>query len=112
VRNYSRQESFAAQLRAEPRRACRPVELVDQAATHGTPQFAPGEGFEYSDTGYAIAGILVEQATGRQLHEVYREQVDPATVPTGFLAAHNKVEGIRISALARAVKHHKADVLI
>jgi hypothetical protein len=39
-------------------------------------------------------------------------QVDPATVPTGFLAAHNKVENIRISSLARAVERGDADVFI
>jgi hypothetical protein len=39
-------------------------------------------------------------------------QVDPATVPTGFLAAHNKVEGIRQSSVARAVDRGRADVFI
>ena len=31
-------------------------------------------------------------------------------MPPGFLAAHNKVQNIRISSLAQAVKHGKADV--
>jgi hypothetical protein len=39
-------------------------------------------------------------------------EVDPATVPTGFLAAHNEVEGIRIAPIAKAVKHGQADVFI
>jgi hypothetical protein len=39
-------------------------------------------------------------------------QVDPAMVPTGFLAAHNQVENIRISSLARAVERGDADVFI
>jgi D-alanyl-D-alanine carboxypeptidase len=36
------------------------------------PTFRPGEGFSYSDTGYVVAGILVEHVTGRSLDEVYR----------------------------------------
>jgi hypothetical protein len=39
-------------------------------------------------------------------------EVDPATVPTGTLAAHNTVDGIRISSIARAVDDGKADVFI
>jgi hypothetical protein len=39
-------------------------------------------------------------------------QVDPATVPTGFLAAHNSVDAIPVSALARAVRPDGADVFI
>jgi hypothetical protein len=59
----------------------------------------------------AVAGVLSVGGAGAALAS-HVTQVDPATVPTGFLAAHNKVEGIRISSLARAVKHGRADVFI
>ena len=39
-------------------------------------------------------------------------QLDPATVPTGFLAAHTSVANIRVSAVARAVKDGRADVFV
>jgi len=39
-------------------------------------------------------------------------QVDPATVPTGFLAAHNSIEDVPVSALARAVTPDGADVFV
>ena len=87
--NYFTDEAFAARLRQEPGRAWRPAELVDHAAAYGTPHFPPGQGFEYSDTGYVVAGILVEQATGRPLHEVYRELVfDPLGMDTTWLEGH------------------------
>jgi D-alanyl-D-alanine carboxypeptidase len=87
--NYFRDEAFMALLREQPGRAWRPVELVDHAAAHGTPRFPPGQGFEYSDTGYVVAGILVEQATGRPLHEVYRELVfDPLGMERTWLEGH------------------------
>jgi hypothetical protein len=59
----------------------------------------------------AIAGVATVCSAGVAL-AAHVTQVDPATVPTGFLAAHNKVEGIRISSIAQAVKHGKADVFI
>jgi hypothetical protein len=39
-------------------------------------------------------------------------QVDPAVVPTGFLAAHNSIDDVPVSALARAVKPHGTDVFV
>ena len=39
-------------------------------------------------------------------------QVDPATVPTGFLAAHNSIGDIPVSSIARAVKPDGADVFV
>lgn len=39
-------------------------------------------------------------------------QVDPATVPVGFLATHSDVGDFDISPIARAVKHHHADVFV
>lgn len=39
-------------------------------------------------------------------------QVDPATVPVGFLATHSDVSDFEIAPLARAVKNHRADVFV
>ena len=58
--NYFGDEEFFVQVRREPRRAWHPVEFVDYVATHATSHFPPGEGFQYSDTGYTVAGILIE----------------------------------------------------
>ena len=59
----------------------------------------------------AVAGVLTVGGAGAALAD-HVTQVDPATVPTGFLAAHNEVEGIRVSAIARAVHRGRADVFI
>lgn len=89
VPNYFGEESFMARVREEPGRVWRPVELVDHAAAHGTPPFPPGQGFQYSDTGFVIAAILAERATGRQLHEIYRELVfDPLGMDETWLEGH------------------------
>lgn len=39
-------------------------------------------------------------------------QVDPATVPTGFLAAHNRIDAVGVNALARAAKPDGAELYI
>ena len=103
--NYFNDEAFFARLREDPGRAWRPVELVDHAAAHGTPYFPPGQGFGYSDTGYVIAGILVEQVTGRPLHEVYRELVfDPLGMDGTWLEGYEP-------ARTPEVAHHYSDEL-
>jgi D-alanyl-D-alanine carboxypeptidase len=103
--NYFNDEAFAARLREEPGRAWRPVELVDHAAAFGTPHFPPGRGFEYSDTGYVVTGIVVEQATGRPLHEVYRELVfDPLGMDTTWL------EGYEPARRPEAAHHYSGEL--
>jgi D-alanyl-D-alanine carboxypeptidase len=103
VPNYFREESFARRLREDPGRPWRPVELVDHAAEHGTWRFAPGRGFDYSDTGYVICGILVEEITGRPLHEVYREYVfDPLGMDRTWLEGHE-------AARTPEVAHHYSE---
>ena len=59
----------------------------------------------------AIAGVVTVCGAGAAL-ATHVTEVDPATVPTGVLAAHNKVDGIRISSLARAVDDGRADVFV
>jgi D-alanyl-D-alanine carboxypeptidase len=87
--NYFREDSFEARVREEPGCAWSPVELVDHVAAYGTPTFPPGQGFMYSDTGYVVAGILVEHVTGEPLHAVYRKLVfDPLGMDTTWLEGH------------------------
>jgi quercetin dioxygenase-like cupin family protein len=59
----------------------------------------------------AVAGVLTVGGAGAALAD-HVTQVDPATVPTGFLAAHNEVDGVRVSSIARAVQRRRADVSI
>jgi hypothetical protein len=39
-------------------------------------------------------------------------QVDPATVPTGFLTAHSTVNNVPVTSIERALRSGKADVFI
>ncbi|WP_066375780.1 serine hydrolase domain-containing protein [Herbidospora mongoliensis] len=45
-----------------------PRDLLDLGLSHKRA-FAPGEKWEYSNTGYVVLGLLVEKVTGRPIHE-------------------------------------------
>jgi D-alanyl-D-alanine carboxypeptidase len=100
IPNYFGEEGFFERVRQAPDRAWLPVELVDDAVEHGTPAFPPGEGFQYSDTGFVVVAILLEQIMGRPLHAIYREiAFDPLGMESTWLEGHEEPR-------AREVAHH------
>ena len=60
---------------------------------------------------WAVAAITALAAAGAAIAS-HVTQVDPATVPTGFLAAHNRIGDVPVSALARAVNPDGADIFV
>jgi quercetin dioxygenase-like cupin family protein len=58
-----------------------------------------------------LAAITALGGTGVAL-AAHVVQVDPATVPTGFLAAHNEIDDVPVSAFARAAASGGADVFV
>ncbi len=52
-----------------------PEEIVQYAIDNGTPDFAPGEGWKYSNTGYILLGLIAESASGQSLSELYQERI-------------------------------------
>ncbi|MFG2227758.1 serine hydrolase domain-containing protein [Streptomyces sp. NPDC048644] len=55
-----------------------PRELLDLALAHKS-RFAPGTDWEYSNTNYLLAGLIVEKVTGRPLsEEMTRRVIRPA----------------------------------
>jgi hypothetical protein len=59
----------------------------------------------------AIVCVLVVGGAGAAYAQ-QTAQVDPATVPLGVLADHNRVSNISTEALVRATKRNRADVTI
>ncbi|TWP47797.1 beta-lactamase family protein [Lentzea tibetensis] len=51
-----------------------PRELLDRALAHPA-DFAPGAKWEYSNTNYLLAGLLIERVTGRPVAEQVTERV-------------------------------------
>jgi D-alanyl-D-alanine carboxypeptidase len=53
----------------------RPEELVEIALTNPAPRPAPGTHWEYSNTNYVLAGLLVEKVTGRSVRAELRRRI-------------------------------------
>jgi D-alanyl-D-alanine carboxypeptidase len=51
-----------------------PRQLVDIAMSH-KPDFAPGTSWNYSNTNYVLAGMVIEKATGRSYGDEIRQRV-------------------------------------
>jgi CubicO group peptidase (beta-lactamase class C family) len=64
-------------------------------------QFAPGEGFDYSNVGYSLLGIIVERVSGRTYEQFVREEL---LLPAGLLATGYLLPGHPESALARGYR--------
>jgi D-alanyl-D-alanine carboxypeptidase len=72
-----------------------PEELLAYAdgANHA-PDFAPGKGVRYSNTGYILLGLIVEEATGQPFADRLHQQIlDPLGLTNTFFAATEPVPG-------------------
>jgi CubicO group peptidase (beta-lactamase class C family) len=58
---------LSGEMRAQRRK------LVEIVLSERQPKAKPGAAFEYSNAGYAIAGAMAEQATGRSWEDLMRE---------------------------------------
>jgi D-alanyl-D-alanine carboxypeptidase len=59
---------------SDPLRRVEPIELVRLALSH-RPDFAPGEGWRYSNTGFILAGMLVARLTGKEVRTAVTDMV-------------------------------------
>jgi D-alanyl-D-alanine carboxypeptidase len=71
---YTRSDEFQKQLFANPQKVWTPEELV--AFEKGQPaEFAPGKGWDYSNTNYVLLGMVIEQVTGTSIADVFQERL-------------------------------------
>ncbi len=74
---YETSPGFLADLGADPMRTFTPEQRL-RYLFDLEPPFAPGEGWEYSDSNYILVAMLVERATGRPAYdEIRRRYLDP-----------------------------------
>lgn len=72
-------------LFADPEKVWTPAELVAFATAH-PPSFDPGQGWEYSNTGYVIAGMIIEDVTGSSAAAEIRSRIlDPLALSSTYL---------------------------
>jgi CubicO group peptidase (beta-lactamase class C family) len=74
---YTADPALAAALDATPGRAWTPEEALDIAFRH-PPLFAPDASYDYSNTNYALLGLVAEEVGGRPLAEQLKTRLfDP-----------------------------------
>lgn len=56
-----------------PEKKWKVEETIDFVKKKCKPTFRPGEGFQYSDPGYNLLGLIIEEVADSDLHTVYRE---------------------------------------
>ena len=86
VVRYEFSPEFTRDLTAQPFKAWRPEEQIAYLLDDPAP-FAPGEGWEYSDTNYILLGMIIERITGNRYYaELERRILSPLglrnTVPS------------------------------
>lgn len=74
IQPYTESDVFKQQFFADPHKVWTPQELV--AFEQGQPaKFAPGQGWQYSNTNYVLLGMVIEQITGQSIADVFQERL-------------------------------------
>ena len=79
------------------------AEIVDfLRETKLGPLFAPGDAFEYSNTGYNLLALLVERLSGEPYEEFLQKNIFEPAGMTSTRSAHIRRDGIPFENFARA----------
>ena len=66
---------FVAQMQAVPDRLWHPLDILAWTRQNLHAHFQPGRGWYYSDTGFLLAGLIIEQVTNKALHDFMHERL-------------------------------------
>lgn len=75
---FADDERFAAYVMQHPSQSWNwklVIEKYFEMGLNNKTAFKPGDGFHYSDTNYLLLAILIEQLTGKPLHQVFDERI-------------------------------------
>ena len=88
--NYAGTDAFDLVYDADPFHAFTDMELVNFSRTSPSPMsFAPGAGWEYSNTNYILLGLIAEHATGKTYAQMIREHIFlPAGLTESYVPAN------------------------
>jgi len=74
---YTNDSEFAATLDADPTKVWTPQEVLAIGFRH-PPEFPSGTAYDYSNTNYALLGLVAEKADGRPLAQAFKARLyDP-----------------------------------
>lgn len=75
----------------EPTRFWSPREAIKWSKENLKSHFAPGKGFHYSDTGYLILGLIIENVTSKPFHKALHDYIfTPLNMEGSYLSYYSK----------------------
>jgi CubicO group peptidase (beta-lactamase class C family) len=82
---------FLSLIIANPQKRWTPQETIEFVKENCEPAFPPDGGFLYSDVGYNLLGLIIERATRRPMHEVFRTILfDPIGLDHTYRPSHEE----------------------
>ena len=95
IPNYSETEWISQAWVNEPMRAFTLKELADAAYPSSTDQLPVTKGYHYSNTNYALAGMIAEKASGKSFRDlVHRLVIEPHGLTSTFYEASTYPESV------------------
>lgn len=92
--DFALSEEWFQVLAGDPGRFRAPVEIAEWALDNAQLVGAPGETYHYSDTGYVLLGLLLEQLTASSYAQLCRERIfDPLGMDRTYLEGHEAARG-------------------
>jgi D-alanyl-D-alanine carboxypeptidase len=79
-------ETLLARYLANPHQPMEVREIIDHIATHYDADFAPGEGWDYSNTGYLLLGLVIEAADKPYVEAVRSRILEPVGMTQTYLS--------------------------
>jgi D-alanyl-D-alanine carboxypeptidase len=93
VFDYTADSTFQQTVAQNPATVWKPQQLVDLAASH-PPYFAPGKGWQYSNTDYILLGMMLEKVTGQRAGRVlHQDGIDVASLHFTTLDGYEPITG-------------------
>ncbi len=82
-------KSMLQLIKENPYNSWSPREIIKWSKENLKSHFPPGKGFHYSDTGYHILGLIIENVTKMPLHEAFEFYVfKPLEMKNSYLASN------------------------
>jgi len=89
--DFALSDEWLAETAADPGRARAPADIIAWALAHTRLVGAPGENYQYTDTGYVLLGLLLEAVTGTPYWRLCRERIfDPLGMDETWLEGHEE----------------------
>jgi D-alanyl-D-alanine carboxypeptidase len=74
LHSYTEDDAWVKIAFSDFKRVWTPRELVDVGIKH-PPDFAPGQGWHYSNTSYVLLGMILEQVAGKKIQDSFYEKI-------------------------------------